>query len=80
LITLLSSLESIKVIRAKNSEYRFWCIICHDEKETRHKSKCFHEINSLERHLAKCHADDTKYKAVKKLVKNLKKALEMGVL
>jgi len=77
---LFSSLESIKVIRAKNSEHRFWCIICNDDNSTRHKSKCFTEINSLERHLAKCHADDTRYKAVKKLVKNLKKALEMGVL
>ena len=74
--------KEIKILKCTGSsrdDFKYPCSICDDEhKNNRHK--IFDNLESLERHVRASHSDHPSYRAVKLLIKNLKIALDLGMV
>jgi hypothetical protein len=76
---LYKEINILKSTGVSNDNFRYPCSICDDEhKNNRHK--IFGNLDTLERHVRASHSDHPSYRAIKLLIKNLRIALDIGML
>ncbi|BDQ31151.1 hypothetical protein NZNM25_01550 [Nitrosopumilus zosterae] len=71
--------EILKPTKVNSENLRFPCIICDDENGNR-KHKVFDNIDTLDRHTKALHSKHPCYKAVKNIIRNLRKAVDLGMV
>ena len=69
----------LKTIRTKNGVIHFFCIICIDEHDS-HLSRKFNSLSTLKMHTEQCHKSHPSYKSIKRLLKNIEIAVNIGIV
>lgn len=76
---LYKEIKILKCTGGISDDFRYPCSICDDENQN-NRHKIFDNIDSLERHVRASHSNHASYRAVKLLIKNLRIAIDLGMV
>ena len=76
---LYKEVQILKSALERRDNFRYGCSICFDENKGK-RYKTFNDIDVFERHVRASHSNHPSYRAVKLLIKNLRIAIDLGLV